>query len=61
MLYRVDPVSGASRIIDVVGRDLTSGDSLELRGDQLYVVNGRFGTLASQPDAEVYLTRLRLR
>lgn len=31
-----------------------------LVGDSLYVVNGRFETLADQPDAEVYLTRLPL-
>jgi hypothetical protein len=27
----------------------------------LYVVNGRFGTLATAPDAPVYVTRLRTR
>ena len=32
-----------------------------LIGDSLYVVNGRFGTLGSTPDAPVYVTRLRTR
>lgn len=32
-----------------------------LIGSALYVVNGRFDTLASQPDAQVHVTKLRLR
>lgn len=32
-----------------------------LVGDALYVVNGRFGTIATQPDAPVYVTRLPVR
>ena len=42
VLYRVDPVSGATDVIDV-DVDLEGGDGLELRGNQLYVVNGHGG------------------
>jgi streptogramin lyase len=42
VLYRVDPASGATRVIDV-DVDLRGGDGLELRGNQLYVVNGYGG------------------
>lgn len=40
-LFAVDPTTGATRrLTQVGGRDLVSGDGLELRGSTLYVVNG---------------------
>lgn len=42
VLYRVDPDTGATQVIDV-DVDLEGGDGLELRGNQLYVVNGYGG------------------
>lgn len=105
VLYRVDPTTGATSIIEV-DQALAGGDGLELRGNQLYVVNGyggnevvvlrlqgdqalttgvltdgqldrpttgaliggalyvvngRFGTLGEQPDADVYVTKLSRR
>ncbi len=105
VLYRVEPTTGATSVIEV-DQELAGGDGLELRGNQLYVVNGyggnevvvlrlqgdqarttgvltareldrpttgaliggsfyvvngRFGTLGTQPDAPVYVTKLSRR
>jgi sugar lactone lactonase YvrE len=40
-LWRVDPRSGATRLVDVGGADLTAGDGLLLLGRTLYVVRNR--------------------
>jgi len=39
-LFRVDPVTGAAREIDLGGATVVGGDGLERRGDTLYVVQG---------------------
>lgn len=46
LLYRVDPDSGEATEIDVGGVALTSGDGLELRGDDLVVVRNQLNELA---------------
>jgi sugar lactone lactonase YvrE len=40
-LWRVDPRSGATSLVDVGGADLTAGDGLLLLGRTLYVVRNR--------------------
>ena len=40
-LFRVDPRTGRSRIVEVTGARLVNGDGLELDGDTLYVVRNR--------------------
>lgn len=37
-LYRINPRTGVSRLVDVVGARLNNGDGLELKGETLYVV-----------------------
>lgn len=108
VLYTVDPDTGSADVVEVQGRSLAGGDGLEVRGEQvyvvngyggdevvvlrlsgqadtartvgvltadeldrpttgaliggsLYVVNGRFGTLGMNRDADVYVTRLSAR
>lgn len=40
-LFRVDPRTGRSRIVEVTGARLVNGDGLELDGDTLYVVRNQ--------------------
>lgn len=40
-LYRIDPASGDSSLIDSEGMDLTGGDGLEADGSSVYVVRNR--------------------
>jgi len=40
-LYRINPRTGRSRIVQVTGARLVNGDGLELDGDTLYVVRNR--------------------
>lgn len=42
-LYRVDPGTGVTALVEQQGRQLEAGDGLELRGSTLYVVNGLDG------------------
>jgi outer membrane protein assembly factor BamB len=42
-LYRVDPASGESSLIDTGGAELTAGDGLELVDQTLYVMRNRLG------------------
>lgn len=39
-LYRVDPATGDTDVLEVSGGELVAGDGLELRGNTLYVVRG---------------------
>jgi hypothetical protein len=45
-LFRVDPVSGAAREIDLGGASVSFGDGLELRGSTLYVVRNQLNQVA---------------
>lgn len=40
-LYRINPRTGRSRLVQVTGARLVNGDGLELDGDTLYVVRNR--------------------
>jgi len=40
-LYRIDPRTGRSRLVEVTGARLVNGDGLELDGDTLYVVRNQ--------------------
>jgi sugar lactone lactonase YvrE len=44
-LWRVDPRSGATSLVDVGGADLTAGDGLLLLGRTLYVVRNRLNVI----------------
>jgi sugar lactone lactonase YvrE len=44
-LWRVDPRTGATRLVDVGGADLTAGDGLLLLGRTLYVVRNRLNVI----------------
>ena len=44
-LYRVDPTSGESSLIDTAGVELTAGDGLELDGSMLHVVRNRMNAI----------------
>ncbi len=46
-LYRVDPESGASVLIDTGEADLTAGDGLELVDDTVYVMRNRMGEIVA--------------
>ncbi|MGW5561405.1 SMP-30/gluconolactonase/LRE family protein [Micromonospora sp. NPDC003944] len=45
-LYRVDPTTGASTVVDVPGHTFTNGDGLLLLGRTLYVVQNRLNQIA---------------
>ncbi|PYC65427.1 superoxide dismutase [Micromonospora arborensis] len=45
-LYRVDPATGATTIVDVPGHSFANGDGLLLRGRTLYVVQNRLNQIA---------------
>lgn len=45
-LYTIDPGTGAARLIDLGGYDLTNGDGLLLQGKTLYVVQNRDNQVA---------------
>lgn len=45
-LFRVDPATGATTLVDLGGEVLTNGDGLLLRGRTLYVVQNRLNTVA---------------
>jgi hypothetical protein len=40
-LFRIDPETGDSKLIDLGGASVTNGDGLMLRGDDLFVVQNR--------------------
>jgi hypothetical protein len=44
-LWRVDPRTGATSLVDVGGADLTAGDGLLLLGRTLYVVRNRLNVI----------------
>ena len=46
-LYRVDPASGESTLIDTAGVELTAGDGLELVDSTLHVVRNRLNQIVS--------------
>ncbi len=46
-LYRVDPATGESALIDSGDVELTAGDGLELDGSTLYVVRNRLNQIVS--------------
>lgn len=53
-LYRVDPETGESSLIDTGDADLTAGDGLELVDQTLYVMRNRAGEIvAVELDAEL--------
>jgi sugar lactone lactonase YvrE len=45
-LYTIDPATGAAKLIDLGGYDLTNGDGLLLHGRTLYVVQNRDNKVA---------------
>ncbi|MEU8083897.1 superoxide dismutase [Micromonospora sp. NPDC049101] len=45
-LYRVDPATGATTVVDVPGYTFTNGDGLLLRGRTLYVVQNSLNQIA---------------
>jgi sugar lactone lactonase YvrE len=45
-LYTIDPTTGAAKLIDLGGYDLSNGDGLLLRGRTLYVVQNRDNKVA---------------
>jgi sugar lactone lactonase YvrE len=45
-LYAIDPATGAAKLIDLGGYDLTNGDGLLLKGRTLYVVQNRDNKVA---------------
>jgi sugar lactone lactonase YvrE len=45
-LYTIDPATGAAKLIDLGGYDLSNGDGLLLRGRTLYVVQNRDNKVA---------------
>ncbi|MEV0029501.1 SMP-30/gluconolactonase/LRE family protein [Nocardia sp. NPDC050793] len=45
-LFRVDPATGATRVIDLGGEELPDGDGLLLDGSTLYVVQNRRNAIA---------------
>jgi sugar lactone lactonase YvrE len=45
-LFRVDPATGASTVIDLGGENVVNGDGLLLDGNKLYVVQNRLNTVA---------------
>ncbi|HEV7961713.1 MAG TPA: superoxide dismutase [Actinoplanes sp.] len=45
-LFRVDPATGVTRVVDLGGEPLTNGDGLLLDGRTLYVVQNRQNTVA---------------
>ena len=45
-LWRIDPDTGVSEVVDVGGADLTNGDGLLLRGRRLYVVRNQDNEIA---------------
>mgnify|MGYP001825365775 FL=1 len=53
-LYRVDPATGESSLIDTGDADLTTGDGLELVDDTVYVMRNRAGEIvAVELDSEL--------
>lgn len=46
LLFRVDPVTGASQVVDLQGASLTAGDGLYLQGRTLYVVRNQLDLVA---------------
>ena len=46
-LYRVDPATGESTLIDSGDTELTAGDGLELSGSTLHVMRNRVGEIVS--------------
>lgn len=45
-LYRVDPRTGATTLIDLGGASVSNGDGIRLRGRTLYVVRNRLNQIA---------------
>ncbi|MBI5565712.1 MAG: superoxide dismutase [Chloroflexi bacterium] len=45
-LYRVDPRTGATTLIDLGGASVSNGDGIRLRGRTLYVVRNRLNEIA---------------
>ncbi len=45
-LYRVDPRTGQSKLVDLGGASLSNGDGLRLRGRTLYVVRNQLNEIA---------------
>ncbi|MQA98175.1 MAG: superoxide dismutase [Streptosporangiales bacterium] len=46
LLHRVDPKTGATRVVDLGGEQLTNGDGLLVIGTTLYVVQNRLNTVS---------------
>jgi sugar lactone lactonase YvrE len=46
LLFRVDPASGVSTVVDLAGETLTNGDGLTRDGRTLYAVQNQLNTLA---------------
>ena len=58
-VLRLAPDGGSTQAVGLLtDAELDRPTTGALVGGDLYVVNGRFGTLATQPDAPVYVTRL---
>jgi sugar lactone lactonase YvrE len=45
-LFRIDPATGATKLVDLGGRVLTNGDGILLQGQTLYVVQNRLNKIA---------------
>ena len=45
-LFRIDPATGATKLVDLGGRVLTNGDGILLHGRTLYVVQNRLNQIA---------------
>ena len=45
-LFRIDPISGATRLVDLGGATLANGDGLLLQGKSLYVVQNAGNRIA---------------
>ena len=45
-LFRIDPATGVTKLVDLGGRVLTNGDGILLHGRTLYVVQNMLNTVA---------------
>jgi hypothetical protein len=45
-LFRIDPATGDSDLIDIGAASVSFGDGLELRGDRLYVIRNQIATVS---------------
>jgi len=45
-LFRIDPATGVTKLVDLGGRVLTNGDGILLHGRTLYVVQNRLNTIS---------------